>query len=129
MAQEEKLQISVVDMDVNSDDSVSKAIDFIVRADGTIDYLINNAGYMFVGITEAYSIQQAKDQFETNFFGILRTTKAVAPYMRKQEDGLIINVTSWLGGYPSPILVFTVPANMPLRPIPRHFGMNWPHLE
>ena len=97
MAQEEKLQISVVDMDVNSDDSVSKAIDFIVRADGTIDYLINNAGYMFVGITEAYSIQQAKDQFETNFFGILRTTKAVAPYMRKQEDGLIINVTSLAG--------------------------------
>ena len=97
MAQEEKLKISVVDMDVNSDDSVSKAIDFIVRADGTIDYLINNAGYMFVGITEAYSIQQAKDQFETNFFGILRTTKAVAPYMRKQEDGLIINVTSLAG--------------------------------
>ena len=97
LAQEEKLQISVVDMDVNSDDSVSKAIDFIVRADGTIDYLINNAGYMFVGITEAYSIQQAKDQFETNFFGILRTTKAVAPYMRKQEDGLIINVTSLAG--------------------------------
>ncbi|MBW1296275.1 SDR family oxidoreductase [Aquimarina litoralis] len=97
IAKKENLKISVIDMDVNSDDSVTKAIDTIVKTDGKIDHLINNAGYMFVGITEAYSIQQAKDQFETNFFGILRTTKAVLPYMRKQGEGLIVNVTSLAG--------------------------------
>lgn len=97
IAKKEHLKISVIDLDVNSDESVLKAIETIAEVDGKIDYLINNAGYMFVGITEAYSIQQAKDQFETNFFGVLRTTKAVAPYMRKQEEGLIVNVTSLAG--------------------------------
>ncbi|NAY93481.1 SDR family NAD(P)-dependent oxidoreductase [Muricauda sp. JGD-17] len=97
IAMEENLAISVIDMDVNDDASVSKAIQSIIEVDGKIDHLINNAGYMFVGITEAYSIEQAKEQFETNFFGILRTTNAVLPHMRKQEDGLIVNVTSLAG--------------------------------
>ena len=97
IAEQENLSISVIDLDVNSDESVTTAIRSIAAADGQIDHLINNAGYMFVGITEAYSIEQAKDQFETNFFGILRTTKAVLPYMRQQRDGLIINVTSLAG--------------------------------
>ena len=97
IAEKENLNISVLDMDVNNDHYVTTAIDRIAKTDGKIDYLINNAGYMFVGITEAYSIQQAKEQFETNFFGILRTTKAVLPYMRKQKDGLIVNVTSLAG--------------------------------
>ena len=97
IAEKENLSISVLDMDVNSDDSVNAAIQIIAEEDGRIDHLVNNAGYMFVGITEAYSLQQAKDQFETNFFGILRTTKAVLPYMRKQKEGLIVNVTSLAG--------------------------------
>ena len=97
IAEKENLKISVLDMDVNNDDSVISAINTIAKSDGKIDHLINNAGYMFVGITEAYSIKQAKEQFETNFFGILRTTKAVLPYMRKQKDGLIVNVTSLAG--------------------------------
>ncbi|WP_437373846.1 SDR family oxidoreductase [Maribacter litoralis] len=97
IAEKENLKISVLDMDVNNDESVISAINIIAKNDGKIDHLINNAGYMFVGITEAYSIQQAKEQFETNFFGILRTTKAVLPYMRKQKEGLIVNVTSLAG--------------------------------
>ena len=97
LAETEGLDVYVVEMDVNSDSSVEKAIKTIIDSDGKIDHLINNAGYMFVGITEAYSIEQAKDQFETNFFGILRTIKAVAPYMRNQGDGLIVNVTSLAG--------------------------------
>ena len=97
IAAAEGLNISVLELDVTSDTSVTKAIEQIVATDGKIDHLINNAGYMFVGITEAYSIQQAQDQFDTNFFVILRTTKAVAPYMRKQGEGLIVNVTSLAG--------------------------------
>lgn len=97
IAKNGNLNISVIELDVTKDDSVTKAIQTIVSEDGRVDHLINNAGYMFVGITEAYSIEQAKDQFETNFFGILRMVKAVAPYMRKQKEGLIVNVTSIAG--------------------------------
>ena len=97
IAKEENLTIRVLDMDVTDDQSVAIAIDAVVKEDGKIDHLVNNAGVMYVGITEAYSIEQAKDQFETNFFGILRTTKAAAPHMRKLQHGSIINVTSLAG--------------------------------
>lgn len=97
IAKKEDLNISVLELDVTKDESVTKAIQTIIYEDRKIDHLVNNAGYMFVGITEAYSIAQAKDQFETNFFGILRMVKAVAPHMRKQKEGLIVNVTSIAG--------------------------------
>ncbi|MRH99613.1 SDR family NAD(P)-dependent oxidoreductase [Kriegella sp. EG-1] len=97
IAEKEKLHISVLELDVTIETSVTKAIDFIINEDGTLDYLVNNAGYMFVGLTEAYTIAQAKDQFETNFFGVLRMVKAIAPHMRKQKEGLIVNVTSIAG--------------------------------
>jgi NAD(P)-dependent dehydrogenase (short-subunit alcohol dehydrogenase family) len=97
VAKNKGLNISVIDLDVTKEVSVTKAIQTIIDQDGKIDHLVNNAGYMFVGITEAYTIEQAKDQFETNFFGILRMVKAVTPYMRKRKEGLIINVTSIVG--------------------------------
>lgn len=97
IAKNEDLNISVLELDVTKDASVTKAIQMVIDEDGRIDHLVNNAGYMFVGITEAYSIAQAKDQFETNFFGILRMVKAVAPYMRRQREGFIVNVTSIAG--------------------------------
>ena len=96
-AQNESLYLKVADMDVTDDESVARTIAAIAENEGSIDYLVNNAGSMFVGITEAYSIDQARQQFETNFFGILRTTKAVTPIMRQQKHGLIINVTSLAG--------------------------------
>ncbi len=97
IAKDDNLNISVIELDVTEDASVTDAIRTVLREDNKIDYLVNNAGYMFVGITEAYSIVQAKDQFETNFFGILRMVKAVAPHMRKRKEGLIVNVTSIAG--------------------------------
>ena len=96
-AREENLSIEVIELDVTKAESVQKAIDQIIAADGNIDTLVNNAGVMYVGITEAYSIEQAKEQFEINFFGILRTTKAVLPHMREAHQGLIINVSSLAG--------------------------------
>jgi len=96
-AKSENLSIIVIEMDVTSDESVNNAVNTIIKEDGKIDNLINNAGVMYVGITEAYSLKQAKAQFDTNFFGILRTIKAVAPYMRKAKKGFIVNVTSLAG--------------------------------
>ncbi len=97
IARKESLQIGVLDMDVTSEQSVQQAIRSVGEKDGKIDILINNAGIMYVGITEAYSVQQVQDQFDTNFFGIIRTIKAATPFMRQQKDGLIVNVTSLAG--------------------------------
>ncbi|NBC25734.1 MAG: SDR family NAD(P)-dependent oxidoreductase [Bacteroidetes bacterium] len=89
--------INVVDMDVTSDESVTAAIDTILAEAGNIDVLINNAGIMYIGITEAYSVDQARFQMETNYFGAIRTMQAVLPVMRKAGSGLIINTSSLVG--------------------------------
>ena len=93
----ENLDIEVLDLDVTSPTSVMAGIEKIIEQDGKIDVLVNNAGVMFVGISEAYSIEQMQQQFDVNFFGTVRLIKAVAPYMRSNKDGLIINITSLAG--------------------------------
>jgi NAD(P)-dependent dehydrogenase (short-subunit alcohol dehydrogenase family) len=90
-------QISVVDMDVNNDASVKEAMSTILSEAGNIDILINNAGIMYLGITEAFSVEQAKFQMETNYFGAIRVMQAVLPAMRSAGSGLIINTSSLVG--------------------------------
>ena len=97
IASEENLQLDVAQLDVNDDLSVNKAIDKIVKDNDRIDILVNNAGYDLFGPLEESSLEEIKQQFETNFFGVIRTTKAVIPTMRKQGNGTIINVSS-IGG-------------------------------
>ena len=89
--------IKVVDMDVTNDASVTKAMSTILTEAGNIDILINNAGIMYLGITEAFSVEQAKFQMETNYFGAIRVMQAVLPFMRKAGSGLIINTSSLVG--------------------------------
>ncbi len=89
--------ITVVDMDVTDEASVKSAADTILKDAGSIDVLINNAGIMYVGITEAYSVAQAHQQMNTNYYGIIRVTQAILPAMRKVGKGLIINTTSVAG--------------------------------
>tara|TARA_R110001583_G_scaffold188877_6_gene351405 strand:- start:2040 stop:2909 length:870 start_codon:yes stop_codon:yes gene_type:complete len=89
--------IKVVDMDVTNDMSVTNAMNIIFSEAENIDILINNAGIMYIGITEAYSVEQAKFQMETNYFGAIRTIQAVLPSMRKAGKGLIINTSSLVG--------------------------------
>lgn len=89
--------IKVVSMDVSTDASVSKAIDTILDEAGDIDVLINNAGIMHMGIAEAFSIEQANDLMNVNYYGVIRTTQAILPSMRKAGKGLIINTTSAYG--------------------------------
>jgi len=90
-------QIKVVDMDVTKDVSVKEAIANILKEAVNIDILINNAGIMYLGITEAFSVEQAKFQMETNYFGAIRVMQAVLPSMRKAGSGLIINTSSLVG--------------------------------
>jgi NAD(P)-dependent dehydrogenase (short-subunit alcohol dehydrogenase family) len=84
-------------LDVNDDSSVENAIGNIVRENGRIDFLVNNAGYDLFGSLEESSLEEIKQHFETNFFGVVRTTKAVIPTMRKQGNGTIVNLSS-VGG-------------------------------
>jgi NAD(P)-dependent dehydrogenase (short-subunit alcohol dehydrogenase family) len=89
--------IKVVDMDVTDDSSVKNAIDVIISEAGNIDILINNAGIMYLGITEAFSVEQVRFQMETNYFGAIRVMQAILPSMRKAGSGLIINTSSLVG--------------------------------
>jgi NAD(P)-dependent dehydrogenase (short-subunit alcohol dehydrogenase family) len=89
-------RISIVDMDVTDDASVAAGFERIL-ADGAVDVLINNAGIMYIGMTEAYSVAQAREQMDTNYFGAIRTMQAVLPTMRAAGSGLIINTSSIAG--------------------------------
>jgi NAD(P)-dependent dehydrogenase (short-subunit alcohol dehydrogenase family) len=89
--------IKVVDMDVTDEASVKEAMATILAEAGSVDVLINNAGIMYLGITEAFSVEQARFQMETNYFGAIRVMQAVLPSMRKAGTGLIINTSSLVG--------------------------------
>ena len=89
--------IRVLDMDVADDASVDTAIAQVIQADGKVDVLINNAGIMYIGHTEAYSVEQAHEQMNVNYYGVIRTTQAVLPVMRRAGSGLIINTSSTAG--------------------------------
>src|SRR5919109_1417514 len=98
----EKLPLEVLRLDVTDDKSIKDAIGRIVREQETIDVLVNNAGYALVGPLEELSIQEFKEQFETNVFGVIRVTQAVLPIMRRQRNGTIVNISSIAGkiGFP-----------------------------
>ena len=97
IANNENLPLKVLSMDVDNDDSVKNAIYKILDERKKIDILVNNAGYGLFGALEEISIDEAKKQFETNLFGAMRTIKETLPTMRKQKNGIIINVTSLAG--------------------------------
>ena len=87
----------MIPMDINDDESVEKTIKYVLEKAGRIDILVNNAGYGISGSIEDTSIIKAKEQFETNFFGIHRICREILPFMRKQNYGYIINISS-IGG-------------------------------
>lgn len=97
IANNENLPLKVLSMDVDNDDSVKNAIYKILDEKKKIDILVNNAGYGLFGALEEISMDEAKKQFETNLFGAMRTIKEILPTMRKQKNGIIINVTSLAG--------------------------------
>ena len=95
----------MLSLDVTSDESVEAAVNAVLRSEGHIDLLVNNAGFSvaLAGDDES-SIEQARSIFDTNFFGTVRMTRAVVPHMRRQGGGRIINIGSLLGFLPMPYM-------------------------
>ncbi len=89
--------IEVVELDVTDSQSVERAVAEVIAKAGRIDVLINNAGVLAAGVSEAFSPEQATALFDVNVIGLLRVTRAVLPGLRSRHDGLIINIGSVLG--------------------------------
>lgn len=89
--------LQVLEMDVADEASVNSAIDQVIMQHKKIDTLINNAGLMPVGITEAYTVAEVERLFAVNFFGAVRADRAVLPHMRAAGSGLLVHVTSLMG--------------------------------
>ena len=102
IAEEENLPLKVIELDVDNDDSVQNAVETIIEEKQRIDVLVNNAGWGIWGTAENVSIEEFRAQFETNFFSVVRMIQKVAPIMRKQGTGDIVNISSIAGriGFP-----------------------------
>ncbi len=92
----------MLQLDVDSDQSVTDCVNELLARTGRIDVLVNNAGFVLTGGIEETRIDEAKAQFETNFFGSVRVVNAVLPVMRKQRSGQIINMSSIAAQIPVP---------------------------
>ena len=104
-AQAGEKSFAMLALDVTSDESVAAVVMEVMRLEGRIDVLVNNAGFGVAPAgAEESSIAQAQSIFDTNFFGTVRMTRAVVPHMRTQESGRIINIGSVLGFLPMPYM-------------------------
>lgn len=103
MAELAELGITTVRMDVTNEQSLKNGMDLIIEREGTIDILINSAGYGLLGPVEEVTNEDARYQMEVNVFGLNRLTQLVLPLMRKQQAGRIINITSTSGKFSAPL--------------------------
>ena len=101
-ARKDNLPLKTLHLDVTNEKSILEAIKKIIAEKSRLDILVNNAGYSLLGPLEQLQINEIKEEFETNFFGIIKLIQSVLPTMRKQRYGRIINISSLAGriGFP-----------------------------
>jgi NADP-dependent 3-hydroxy acid dehydrogenase YdfG len=128
ISKNENLPLKVLQLDVDNDKSVLDAINRIVTEYGSIDVIVNNAGYALVGALEQTSMEEIKAKFETNFFGAVRVMQAVIPAMREQRSGKIINITSIGGRIAIPLDSIYHATKFALEACLNLYSMNLNHL-
>lgn len=94
--------INIISLDVTNEDSMILCVNHIIEKEGHIDVLVNNAGYGSYGAIEDVSLEEAHHQFEVNLFGLGRMSQLVLPYMRKNNYGKIVNISSMGGKVATP---------------------------
>ncbi len=97
LAAAEGLDLRPLDLDVTDDASVEAAVRTVVDTVARLDVVVNNAGVFYTGPIEAFTVEQARRQFETNVFGVLRLNRAALPHMRVQGSGLLLQIGSVVG--------------------------------
>src|SRR4029077_14324913 len=97
LAREKELPLETLELDVCDDASVQLAVKTILDKAGGLDVLVNNAGISFVAAVEDMTMEDWRKQLETNFFGVLRVTRAVLPHMRERKQGRILMMSSLSG--------------------------------
>lgn len=105
-AKTNNLTIEVLELDVTSDESVTTAMNTIIKRTGRIDVVVNNAGLGAVGPIETYTPEAAQRLFEVNVFGCHRVNRAALPHMRKAHSGLLIHTSSIIGRVGLPFFGF-----------------------
>ena len=86
--------LQVVELDLTDSASIDTAVQQVADVAGRIDVLVNNAGRGIFGLMETFTDEQLRNLFETNVFGPIKLTQAVLPYMRRQQEGLLIHISS-----------------------------------
>src|ERR1700687_2749792 len=104
LAQREALALQIVEIDVTDDTSVERAIKALIETTGRLYVVVNNDGVSYSGPLEAFTLEQVRQQFETNVFSVLRVNRAVLPQMRKQGSGLLLQIGSIAGRLGLPFL-------------------------
>lgn len=97
LARQKNLKLEALELDVCDDASVEEAVRDVLASAGRIDVLVNNAGVNYTGMVEDLSMEDFRKQFEANFFGVLRVTRAVLPQMRERRSGRIVMMSSVSG--------------------------------
>ena len=92
LATSDGLDLRPLDLDITDDSSVGRALGEVIDVAGRLDTLVNNAGVAYIGPIEAFTVEQARQQFEVNLFGMLRMSRAALPHMRARGSGLLLQV-------------------------------------
>lgn len=104
LARDQKILLETLELDVCDDASVDRAVSEIEKRSEPVEILLNNAGIAIAAVMEEISLADLRKQYETNIFGVVRTTQRVLPHMRRQRKGRIINMSSIAGKVAIPIL-------------------------
>lgn len=116
--------VTLFELDVTDFAQVDAVAQSVIARFGTIDVVVNNAGYCLMGPTETSSMEQIKRQFDTNVFGVFAVTKAFIPHFRSKRDGMFINLASASAQFNYPFIAAYGSSKWAVRGITESLGIE-----